>query len=209
MIFLMLEFSMSEKGDMADAVAAAAEAGAPRTSAATILPLGPEPCSACNDTPLAAASFRAYGEAITRAPSGALDAGTDAGVGDTRATAGAAVFGADGTLPGVVATAGVSTPSDPSTDAFAIVNEANDATSAASSTCTNTGAPTRTPAVPSATNICARTPSSCASHSIVALSVSISASTSPAEITSPTAFFQATRVPSAIVGDSAGMVITS
>ena len=89
------------------------------------------------------------------------------------------------------------------------MNPANAATPASSSTCTNTGVPTFTPDVPSATKTCANTPSSCASHSIVALSVSISANTSPAEITSPTAFFQLTNVPSAIVGDNAGIVITS
>lgn len=39
----------------------------------------------------------------------------------------------------------------------------------------------------------------------VALSVATSARTSPAAIASPTAFFQETRVPLSIVGDSAGI----
>src|SRR5437868_14864207 len=51
-------------------------------------------------------------------------------------------------------------------------------------------------------------PSSGASHSIVALSVSISASTSPAATLSPFFFFQATSVPSVIVSLSLGIWIS-
>src|SRR6476659_694223 len=53
--------------------------------------------------------------------------------------------------------------------------------------------------------IFASTPSSTASTSIVALSVSISASTSPACTGSPTLLTQRAILPSVIVGDSAGI----
>src|ERR1700736_2215213 len=51
-------------------------------------------------------------------------------------------------------------------------------------------------------------PSSGDSHSIVALSVSISAITSPADTLSPFFFFHATRVPSVIVSLSFGIWIS-
>ena len=69
------------------------------------------------------------------------------------------------------------------------------------------GAFTLTPAVPSATSILPSTPSSTASTSMVALSVSISAITSPARTSSPTFFNQRASLPSVIVGDSAGIRI--
>ena len=53
--------------------------------------------------------------------------------------------------------------------------------------------------------IFASTPSSCASTSIVALSVSISTSTSPAANVSPSLSFQLAMPPSVIVGDIAGI----
>src|SRR5215471_12284889 len=53
--------------------------------------------------------------------------------------------------------------------------------------------------------ILARTPSSTASTSIVALSVSISASTSPARTDSPSLLSQRAILPSVIVGDKAGI----
>ena len=64
---------------------------------------------------------------------------------------------------------------------------------------------TFTPSVPSPTRILPSTPSSTASTSIVALSVSISAITSPARICSPSFFSQRDSVPSVIVGESAGI----
>jgi hypothetical protein len=51
-------------------------------------------------------------------------------------------------------------------------------------------------------------PSSTASTSIVALSVSISAMTSPAATLSPSFFSHLARLPSSIVGDSAGIRIS-
>src|SRR5262249_52007873 len=64
---------------------------------------------------------------------------------------------------------------------------------------------TATSAVPSGTRIFPRVPSSVASTSIVALSVSISAMTSPDFISSPSFLSHLARLPFSIVGESAGM----
>ena len=61
---------------------------------------------------------------------------------------------------------------------------------------------------PSATSSLPMVPSSTASNSIVALSVSISARMSPARTVSPSLTSQRARVPSSIVGDRAGMRIS-
>src|SRR3984957_194548 len=66
---------------------------------------------------------------------------------------------------------------------------------------------TGTPSVPSVTRMRASFPSSTASTSIVALSVSISAMTSPARTSSPTDFNQRESLPSVMVGDRAGIRI--
>src|ERR1700730_8469637 len=60
---------------------------------------------------------------------------------------------------------------------------------------------------PSGTRIFAITPSSIASYSMVALSVSISASTSPALTLSPSFLSHLARLPFSMVGDSAGIRI--
>ncbi len=64
---------------------------------------------------------------------------------------------------------------------------------------------TATSWVPSGTTILASVPSSTASYSMVALSVSISAITSPDLILSPSFLSHLARLPFSIVGDSAGM----
>src|SRR5579872_6607643 len=69
------------------------------------------------------------------------------------------------------------------------------------------GVLTATSAVPSGIRILPSVPSSVASYSIVALSVSISAITSPDLIVSPSFLSHLTRLPFSIVGDSAGMRI--
>jgi hypothetical protein len=66
--------------------------------------------------------------------------------------------------------------------------------------------PTFTPSVPSATRIWLTTPSSTASNSIVALSVSISASRSPDLTSSPSLTSHLASVPSSIVGERAGIL---
>ena len=68
------------------------------------------------------------------------------------------------------------------------------------------GAPTFTPSVPSGTRIFAIVPSSTASNSIVALSVSISARRSPAATASPSLTSHLVRVPCSIVGERAGIL---
>ena len=67
---------------------------------------------------------------------------------------------------------------------------------------------TLTPCAPSATAIFATTPSSTASTSMVALSVSISAMISPAETLSPSLTSHLARLPSSMVGESAGIKIS-
>src|SRR6516162_2602498 len=62
-------------------------------------------------------------------------------------------------------------------------------------------------AAPSGTTILASVPSSTASYSIVALSVSISAMTSPGLILSPSFLSHLARLPFSMVGDSAGIRI--
>ena len=66
---------------------------------------------------------------------------------------------------------------------------------------------TGTSAVPSGTTILARMPSSTASTSMVALSVSISAITSPDLTVSPSFFSHLARLPFSMVGDRAGIRI--
>ncbi len=68
------------------------------------------------------------------------------------------------------------------------------------------GAPTFTPSVPSGTRILAILPSSTASNSIVALSVSISARMSPDLTSSPSFTSHLASVPSSIVGERAGIL---
>src|SRR5262245_38228909 len=70
------------------------------------------------------------------------------------------------------------------------------------------GVLTLTPSVPSGTRICDSLPSSTASTSMVALSVSISAMTSPEWTSSPTFLSHLASLPSSIVGDSAGIRIS-
>ena len=78
-------------------------------------------------------------------------------------------------------------------------------TASPGSTSTAIGSLTFTPSVPSPTRILPRTPSSTASTSMVALSVSISAMTSPALTSSPSFFSQRASVPSVMVGERAGI----
>mmetsp|Transcript_13054 Transcript_13054/g.15845 ORF Transcript_13054/g.15845 Transcript_13054/m.15845 type:complete len:209 (-) Transcript_13054:42-668(-) len=97
-------------------------------------------------------------------------------------------------------TAGVSSTKD-SAAIFA-----NATRSDSSSTRTPIGVPILIGEPPASTNIFARKPSSGSSKSTVALSVSISQSDSPADISSPSFLFQSAMTPSSIVGDRAGIV---
>ena len=100
-----------------------------------------------------------------------------------------AIVAAAGAGAGAAAGAGVETaPSSPAITAITV--------------------PTFTLSVPSGTVILPITPSSTASNSIVALSVSISASKSPDLTVSPSLTSHLASVPSSIVGDSAGILIS-
>src|SRR5438309_1197574 len=98
-------------------------------------------------------------------------------------------------------------PANASTWAFA-VNCSSAAGSSPSSSNRAIGSCTLMPCAPSGTMILPMRPSSAASYSIVALSVSISAMTSPACTSSPSFFSQRARLPSVIVGDRAGIRIS-
>src|SRR6516225_7922731 len=203
--------------------AAGAAAGATRprpdlaasTSRAMTRPCGPEPSTRARSMPASFASRRASGDEKTRlvraspipspsprraagacvacaAARGAslgLAAGGGAGAGRAEAAApveGGGGFSAGAPLPALAAAALTSSPSSASTAMSAL---------------------TGTSCVPSGTTILASVPSSIASYSIVALSVSISAITSPGLTLSPSFLNHLARLPFSMVGDSAGIKI--
>src|SRR5262245_9706738 len=208
-------------------VPAAAMAGAaiPRpdlaasTSRAITRPCGPEPPTRARSMPASFASRRASGDEKTRfgctvripssAPSPRGETGAGGAGGAARAAAeeraetpspidgggiaalagfagGGAGFGAGAPFPAAAAAAFTSSPSSASTAMSAL---------------------TGTSCVPSGTTILASVPSSIASYSIVALSVSISAITSPGLTLSPSFLNHLARLPFSMVGDSAGIKI--
>ena len=165
---------------VASALAAAASASMARvTSRSTIRPCGPLPVMPDASMPAWAINLRAIGEAKTR-PSRASEALVlEAGAGS------GSTIGNDGSsgTAGAVAGATVS-PSAASTPIMRL---------------------TGTSTEPAGMAMLTSTPSTAASTSMVALSVSISARTSPARTGSPTAFSHWIRFPFSMVGDSAGM----
>src|SRR5690606_2356045 len=147
----------------------------------------------------AMASFSAWRTVISTisTPSGRSGSlwASNLGAADTLAAAGAAsaafsagIAGASAGS-GTVSAAGVAVAVSPSASTSAI------------------GVLTFTPSVPSATSSSLTTPSSIDSTSIVALSVSISASTSPDLTLSPTLTSHLDSLPSSMVGESAGIRI--
>src|SRR6056297_2845732 len=113
---------------------------------------------------------------------------------------------------GALASAGADLGSSASSS-FASGAEALDAVSMSSalspsSSKTAIGVLTLTPSVPSSIRILPMVPSSTASNSIVALSVSISARRSPALTVSPSLTSHFASVPSSMVGERAGMSIS-
>ena len=163
------------------------------TSALTIRPLGPDPLIRLRSRPLSAAIRRASGDANMRLPAelaaGAAGGGLAAGAGSALAGAGAraSVTGAGGAGSAVAVTEPMSASLSPSARRTAM------------------GELTFTLSVPSGTRIRPTVPSSTASNSIVALSVSISASRSPADTVSPSVTSHFASVPSSMVGERAGM----
>ena len=123
-------------------------------------------------------------------PSQSASAMIWAGRGASTGAAGTGAAAAGASATATAAGAGASSKLSPSSTKWAIT------------------VPTATLSVPSATVIFAITPSSMASTSIVALSVSISAMTSPERTSSPSATNHLARRPSVIVGDKAGILIS-
>ena len=183
----------------AGAVAGFAPGFAISTSAFTTRPRGPVPLTALRSIPFCSAIRRAKGDAKTRCASraagGAGAAGTTAAGGD----------GARGWGTGFAAAAGVS---DVTADLIDCIAEAmSGAAVSPSPSRVAMGALTFTPSAPSGTSSLPIRPSSTASNSIVALSVSISARMSPDLTVSPSLTSHLASLPSSIVGESAGMRI--
>ena len=191
-------------GAAADATSTACSAPpralAVSTSASTMRPCGPEPLMPSNSRPASLATRRASGDANTRSPlgCGAAPGGVElcgVAIAVCPSVAAAVVAGTDdGT--GAAALPGAVTPAPPAPTVFG---------SSPSLAMMAINWLTGTSAVPSATKILARMPSSMASTSIVALSVSISAITSPDLIASPSFLSHLARLPFSIVGDRAGI----
>src|SRR5665213_2777175 len=164
-------------------------------SRAMTRPCGPEPCTRLRSRLASLARRRASGEEKMRllplAATGcaaAFDGGAGCGAGAFGGSVLAIGFGVSASGAGAdfapLAAAFTSSPSPASTAITAL---------------------TATSCVPSGTTILANVPSSTASYSIVALSVSISAMMSPDLILSPSFLSHLARLPFSIVGDSAGM----
>ncbi|MBA7716421.1 hypothetical protein ES703_125494 [subsurface metagenome] len=177
---------------------------APSTSRAMTRPCGPVPVIRPRSMPASFARRRAKGEEKMRPAPLACAAGADAG-----AAAGGEAFAA-GAAAGAAAAAGAGAAGAGAAAGFGAAAPPLPALAAAF---TSSPSPARiamisltgTSAVPSGTRIFAIVPSSTASTSIVALSVSISAMTSPDLIVSPSFFSHLARLPFSIVGDSAGI----
>ncbi|MGY4488290.1 hypothetical protein ACVWWR_007481 [Bradyrhizobium sp. LM3.2] len=174
------------------------------TSRATTRPCGPVPVTIDTSRPDSLASRRASGEENTRPPwplpcaagaAAAFAAGVAAGDG-------AALGGAD--LGATGAGAGASAAFGGAADALGLAAPAA-FTSSPSPASTAITSLTGTSCVPSGTRILAIVPSSMASTSMVALSVSISAMMSPDLTLSPSFFSHLARLPFSIVGERAGI----
>ncbi len=156
-------------------------------------PCGPEPFICERSIPLSAAIRFASGLANTRSPFCRTGLGVSSRFGVTGAAGVASAFGSVASAFGDVGaddvTLSAADGSSPSRSRTAI------------------GSLTGTPSVPSAISSFPITPSSTASISIVALSVSISASRSPDFTSSPSFTSHLASVPSSIVGESAGIRI--
>src|SRR5712671_6607190 len=169
------------------------------TSCAMTRPCGPVPAMRATSRPAALARRRASGEAKMRPRPLAAGAGATGGAGIATLCAGGgdgggAAAGFDAPAGGLGATC--FTAGALATAVF---------TSSPSAASTAIGALTATSAVPSGTRIFAITPSSIASYSMVALSVSISARMSPALTLSPSFLSHLAMLPFSMVGDSAGI----
>ncbi len=158
------------------------------TSRSTTRPCGPEPLTAARSRPASLAMRRASGEEKTRSPDREPSARSRARRQERLRGAACEPEGSRSAFgAGAAAGAAAALASSPSPAMTAI------------------GVLTATSCEPSGTRIFASTPSSTASTSIVALSVSISAMTSPDLIASPSFLSHLARLPFSIVGERAGM----
>jgi hypothetical protein len=162
-------------------------------SARTMRPPGPEPVIVEASTPFSAASFLARGEILTRSPEARAGAGAGAGA----AAAGAGAAGAEG----AGAAALVSSLAGAAAGAAGV---AGASTVSPSLPTAQSGAPKAT-CEPASAKIFKSVPSKKHSSSIVALSVSTSASMSPDLTTSPSFLSHLTSVPTVIVSLSFGI----
>src|SRR6202020_2968327 len=151
---------------------------------------------ASGDKNTRARPFAGEAEAACGAAGAAWGAGAAAGVGaGAAAGAGEAGFGVASAFAGAASVAGFAAPAEAPADF----------TSSPSPASTAMTSLTGSSYVPSGTRIFALVPSSTASTSMVALSVSISAITSPDLTLSPSFLSHLARLPFSIVGDSAGI----
>ena len=214
----------------ADAAGALAppEATAASMSLFTTRPCGPEPETAESAIPASLARRRASGEANTRSPASCPFEAAEPAAAPPPTALRAATSPARG--EGCVAVLGDEGPSEdfdaPPPPSRGRVGEGGLAGADAAGLSAPAAAPfpppavspsarsvaigwlTGTSAVPSATRISPTVPSSTASTSIVALSVSISATTSPDDTLSPGLTCHLARLPFSIVGESAGIRIS-
>mmetsp|Transcript_25909 Transcript_25909/g.61478 ORF Transcript_25909/g.61478 Transcript_25909/m.61478 type:complete len:305 (+) Transcript_25909:593-1507(+) len=170
------------------AAAGADPEAAASTSEAVIRPSGPVPATVLISIPNSSAFFLARGDATTRAP-GAL------------AAAGAAALGVTAAGAATAEAAGAAAAGAPDKDAAYAWRAGMSLSSAAINA---TGEPTSV-ASPSSVIMAARKPSSNASTSMSALSLSTTMMASPAEIGSPSAFNHETTLPSFMVDERAGI----
>mmetsp|Transcript_27375 Transcript_27375/g.64150 ORF Transcript_27375/g.64150 Transcript_27375/m.64150 type:complete len:213 (+) Transcript_27375:783-1421(+) len=189
-------------GAAASTVALAANGGmytpslsAWRTSPLVTRPPLPEPSRTVASTPADCEMDRAEG---MRANSGGTSRSGAAVEGVAAGAAAAA---------GASSAAGAGAPAAPASTSGG-TKSWKAAMSSSSSTVTMTGFPTGISPLPASTRILATYPSSWASNAIVALSVSISATESPAAKASPSLTFHSAMVPASMVGDRAGMGTT-
>ena len=183
-------------------------------SRATTRPCGPEPCTRARSILPSLASRLASGEAKVRSPfcagtpsPGAFGADlSPPGRGEGALPCGEALpapspRGGEGWGEGVSAEVFCSgLPAAAAVEAAAFTSSPSPASTAITWL-------TGTSCVPSGTTIFASVPSSTASTSIVALSVSISASTSPGATLSPSFLIHLARLPFSMVGERAGIRI--
>ena len=178
---------------------------APSTSRAMTRPCGPVPVMRPRSIPASFARRRASGEEKMRPCPLAFAAGAACGAGAGGGGGALAACGAGAAAGAAAAGAGAGFGASAAFGAGAAAPAPAAFTSSPSPASTAITSLTGTSCVPSGTRIFAMVPSSTASTSIVALSVSISAITSPDLTLSPSFLSHLARLPFSMVGDSAGI----